>query len=95
MNQQELRRAHGNWVSGDRFWDREEELELLAEYLEEGAHLLPWGSPTQGRVRFCHFSDEPAMEALLAESGLERAAAYTADGREGDLNRYYVLRRRA
>ena len=40
MNQKELRRAHGNWVSGDRFWDREEELELLAEYLEEGAHLL-------------------------------------------------------
>jgi hypothetical protein len=40
MSQQELRRAHGNWVSGDRFWDREEELALLAEYLEEGAHLL-------------------------------------------------------
>lgn len=63
--------------------------------LEEGDHLLPWGSPTQGRVRFCHFSDGPAMEALLAESGLERVAAYAADGREGDLNRYYVLRRRA
>ena len=40
MNEQELRRAHGNWVSGDRFWDRREELELLAEYLKEGAHLL-------------------------------------------------------
>jgi SAM-dependent methyltransferase len=75
--------------------------------LEEGDHLLPWGSPTGsevggprenpvgGPVRFCHFSDAAALEALLAESGLEHIAAYTADGREGDLNRYYVLRRRA
>ncbi len=36
----ELKRALGNWVDGDRFWDREAELELLFEYLEEGAHLL-------------------------------------------------------
>ncbi len=35
-----LKRALGNWVEGDRFWDREAELELLLEYLEEGAHLL-------------------------------------------------------
>ncbi|MCP4004002.1 MAG: ATP-binding protein [bacterium] len=35
-----LKRALGNWVEGDRFWDREAELELLVEYLEEGAHLL-------------------------------------------------------
>ena len=35
--------------------------------LEEGDHLLPWGSPTRGHVRFCHFSDAPAMEALLVD----------------------------
>lgn len=35
-----LKRALGNWVDGDRFWNREAELELLLEYLEEGAHLL-------------------------------------------------------
>ncbi len=35
-----LKRALGNWVDGDRFWDREAELEMLLEYLEEGAHLL-------------------------------------------------------
>ena len=40
MAESRLKRAHGNWVSGDRFWDRETELELLADYLEEGAHLL-------------------------------------------------------
>jgi hypothetical protein len=40
MPETRLRRAHGNWVSGDRFWNREAELALLADYLEEGAHLL-------------------------------------------------------
>jgi len=40
MTEPRLKRAHGNWVSGDRFWDRETELALLKEYLEEGAHLL-------------------------------------------------------
>lgn len=35
-----LIRAHGNWVVAERFWDREDELELLGEYLDEGAHVL-------------------------------------------------------
>ena len=35
-----LKRALGNWVEGDRFWDREAEMELPVEYLAEGAHLL-------------------------------------------------------
>ena len=40
MEKAKLVRAQGNWVSGDRFWDREIELELLIESLEEGANLL-------------------------------------------------------
>lgn len=35
-----LKRAVGHWVEGDRFWDRDSELELLLEHLSEGAHLL-------------------------------------------------------
>ena len=35
-----LKRATGNWVVGDRFWDREVELSLFMERLQEGAHLL-------------------------------------------------------
>lgn len=35
-----LIRSTGNWVVGDRFWDREVELELFKERLEERAHLL-------------------------------------------------------
>jgi hypothetical protein len=35
-----LKRALGNWVVGDRFWDRETELALFMEYLEAGANVL-------------------------------------------------------
>jgi len=35
-----LKQAHGNWVAGDRFWDRETELGLFCDRLEEGANLL-------------------------------------------------------
>lgn len=40
MSDERLKRAVGNWVSGDRFWDREEELGLLIQYLDEGAQVL-------------------------------------------------------
>jgi uncharacterized protein len=35
-----MKQGHGNWVVGDRFWDREIELEQVIDYLDEGAHLL-------------------------------------------------------
>jgi len=40
MNSPMLKRATGNWVVGDQFWDREVELSLFIERLMEGAHLL-------------------------------------------------------
>ncbi len=35
-----LRREVGNWVSGDKFWGRENECRALAELLEDHAHVL-------------------------------------------------------
>ncbi len=40
MKGRTLKRATGNWVEGEQFWDREKELALFIERLEEGAHLL-------------------------------------------------------
>jgi len=40
MSEKKLLRACGNWVDGERFWDREAEMELFVEYLEEGANIL-------------------------------------------------------
>jgi hypothetical protein len=35
-----MKRAIGNWVEGESFWDREDELRDLIERLEEGQHIL-------------------------------------------------------
>ena len=35
-----LRKAGGNWVVGDRFFDRESEIEALVERVEDGIHTL-------------------------------------------------------
>lgn len=37
---QKLKREVGNWVSGDRFWGREQDIASFAQFLDEGAHLL-------------------------------------------------------
>ena len=36
---QKLKRSPGTWVEGDRFWNREKEVKLFIEYLQQGTHL--------------------------------------------------------
>lgn len=38
--QRTLVQAHGNWVEGERFWNREHDKALMIERLDEGAHIL-------------------------------------------------------
>ncbi|MBF0465286.1 MAG: ATP-binding protein [Nitrospirae bacterium] len=38
--ERKLIQASGNFVTGDRFWDREKEAELFETKLQEGAHML-------------------------------------------------------
>ncbi len=38
--QQKLKREVGNWVSGEKFWGRETELQSFIELLDEGANIL-------------------------------------------------------
>ncbi len=37
---EKLKQAHGNWVQGDRFWNREKDMELFINRIDEGAHIL-------------------------------------------------------
>lgn len=62
--------------------------------LEPGDRLLRWGQPGSGALRFCHFAGDAETDRLGAELGLETLAAYRADGRHRQLNRYLVLRAR-
>jgi uncharacterized protein len=35
-----IKRGCGNWVEGDKFWNREAEIRSMTEYLDDGANLL-------------------------------------------------------
>jgi len=50
MRGQTLKQAHGNWVTGERFWDREEDIGLLTERLEGGAHILLTAQRRMGKT---------------------------------------------
>ena len=60
--------------------------------LEEGDYLLDWRSGSVG-YRYCHLVDEEEVAALAAAAGLELLETFRADGWEGHLNLYGVLRR--
>ncbi len=63
--------------------------------LEPGDHLVRWGDPRSGSLRYCHFADEAETATWTAGLDLEPVAGFRADGREGDLNRYLVFSARA
>ncbi len=59
--------------------------------LEEGDYLLPWGA--EGRsLRYCHQVDAAETRRIIDELPLSTFQTYEADGREGRLNRYVLLR---
>ena len=45
-----LKKAGGNWVDGDRFFDREAELESLSERVREGTHTLLTAQRRMGKT---------------------------------------------
>lgn len=63
------------------------------DQLEAGDHLLPWG-PTAGTLRYCHFVDtDEAAQLLCALPELQRVDSFDADGKNGRLNHYVLLKR--
>ena len=56
-----LKKAGGNWVEGDSFFDRQTELEALRERAREGTHTLL----TSGSV---------GLEPILQQAGLSAHA---------------------
>jgi SAM-dependent methyltransferase len=71
--------------------NRKGEIPVEPADLEPGDVLLAWGEG--GAYRFCHFVEPEEADRLVAATGLEAVASYRADGRSGDLNLYFVLRR--
>jgi 2-polyprenyl-3-methyl-5-hydroxy-6-metoxy-1,4-benzoquinol methylase len=59
--------------------------------VEPGDYLLDWKKDGAG-MRYAHQLDEAEIEALAAAAGLTVVEQFVADGREGDLSLYSVLR---
>ena len=49
-----LKMASGNWVEGDRFWDREDDMDLMVQWIDEGAHLLLVAPRRMGKTSLLH-----------------------------------------
>jgi SAM-dependent methyltransferase len=62
--------------------------------LEPGDHLLDWQGDAAA-PRYCHAVDDAEHAALVAAAGLTIIDRYRADGFDGALNEYAVLRRNA
>ena len=45
-----LRKAGGNWVDGDRFFNRDAELEALTERVKDGTHTLLTAQRRMGKT---------------------------------------------
>ena len=68
------------------------EIGLTTADVEPGDYLLDWRREGRG-LRYVHLVDEAETHALAQAAGLTVAALFRADGREGNLTLYAVLRR--
>lgn len=67
-----LKKAGGNWVDGDRFFDREVELEALCERVREGTHTLLTAQRRMGKTSLVRellrrLADESSFETIFVD----------------------------
>lgn len=68
-----------------------EEVGLTSDDVEPGDYLLDWRRGGRG-LRYCHLVDEVELSALARSAQLAVEAMFYADGREGRLNLFALLR---
>jgi len=49
-----MKQAHGNWVTGDTFWDRKIELDVFIEKVKDGANILLLAPRRMGKTSLMH-----------------------------------------
>ena len=60
--------------------------------VEKHDYLLDWRRGARA-LRYCHYIDDSEHAQLIEATGLRVIDDYRADGAEGDLNRYTILRK--
>ena len=79
-----------------RFYEQERFRQRIIPWPEEIAverhdYLLDWRRGKRA-LRYCHYVDDEEHRQLIAATGLAVIADYRADGAEGNLNRYTLMR---
>lgn len=69
-----------------------EQVELDPQKLEKHDVILDW-KRGETAYRYCHYTDQEELETLIENSGLDLASQFKADGKNGKLNTYTVLKR--
>jgi hypothetical protein len=60
--------------------------------LGEGDYILDWQKEVTA-YRYCHNYSEEEVLSLCQGSGLQILDSFEADGKEGDINKYFVCKR--
>jgi len=84
-------RARGRILEWNAFSSRAP-VPIDCSQLEPGDCLLPWGAGSEV-VRYVHAFDESEITSCLRALPLVCELRYRADGRSGDQNEYFALRR--
>ena len=85
MEKIKLRKAGANWVDGDRFFDREAELESLRERVQDGTHTLLTAQRRMGKTSLVRellrqLREEGEFETLFVDlEGADNAADAVAE----------------
>ncbi|HEY9827089.1 MAG TPA: hypothetical protein V6D19_16750 [Stenomitos sp.] len=74
-----LKRTVGNWVEGERFWDRKVEMALFLENLEEGNHLLLIAQRRIGKTSLMHEASRLIQDRFVCLHVDLQEAASAAD----------------
>ena len=92
-----LRKAGGNWVDGDRFFDREAEIEALTERVQNGTHTLLTAQRRMGKTSLVRellrrLKDEDSFETIFVdlEDALTPADAIAEIGVQSSVDRVYT-----
>ncbi|WP_233120984.1 hypothetical protein [Chlorobium sp. KB01] len=48
--ERKLQQAQGNWVEGDRFWGRADDIRILTRKIDEGAHISLVAQRSMGKT---------------------------------------------